>query len=105
MPRLTVVGDESTSTQMAGWLKAEGIDPNDPNGDLWLDIHLWPAAGDPAGDPHTHYWYSALLSTEHHGNMITQIEAVNHQPGTIYWVFDDTRTGSSILDELGLQAL
>ena len=105
MRRLTIVGDGSTSNQMKGFLNAEGIPARGANGDEWLDVFLWPAAGDPAVDPHTHYWYSALFSTENHGNIITRMEEVNNQPGTIYWLFEDDRTGSSILAEHDWQAL
>lgn len=105
MPRLTIVGDESTTNQMKGFLNAEGIPARGPTGNEWLNIFLWPAAGNPEIDPHTHYWYSATFSTEHHGNIITRMEAVNNQPGTIYWWFEADRTGTSILAELNLQAL
>ena len=99
--RLTIVGARGTEGQAKGWFVSDG---GDPRGDENTDIQLWDNGDDTAVDPHTWWWYSCNFPNSGRGSIIANMDAANNPPlKDKYFYFDGSRTGESILAELGLK--
>lgn len=103
MARLIIVAVRGKEGNVAGWLIADG---GDPRGAESTGIQLWPDTADPQVDPYTQFWLSTEISDAARSTIVTKMDGANSPPfKDVYNYYDETRTGPSILAELGLRTV